>query len=119
MYPGQAPIDFLALKADKSDSEASSHWKMFTSDFRFTGKEFFGLGGFGGREKNRQEKRLPDGTMSVFKKYPWLLGDELLVDELCPWHEFYYSTRPPFFRRYDGPNMHRFVKLQSKDGSQR
>jgi putative sugar O-methyltransferase len=324
MYSGQAAIDFLALEADKSDSEASSHWKMFTSDFRFTGKEFFGLGGFGGREKpyselrlwlikilqkrfrrfgdafakfkeidayaqvlttrqgraydldvlrqaltlaflhdispqkfnenstvcvigdgfatmasllllsnsasrvilvnlnkillvdlwylklylgeklfnssvdlvvdeaglaqalakspipgsgllqiiaikaedhqliqkcpidavvniasmqemdppvvneyfndmraiavnrevlfyccNREEKRLPDGTMSIFKEYPWLPGDKILVDELCPWHEFYYSTRPPFFRRYDGPNMHRLVKLQSKDGSQR
>jgi hypothetical protein len=58
MYSGQAAIDFPALEAYKSDPEASSHWKMFTSDFRFTGKEFSGLGGFGGRGKPYSGLRL-------------------------------------------------------------
>ena len=60
---------------------------------------------------NRQEKTLPDGVVSRFADYPWCVDDKILVDGLCPWHQFYYSIRPPFYRPYDGPIMHRLVSL--------
>ena len=55
---------------------------------------------------NRDEKSLPDGTITRFKDYPWRDGDKVLVNELCPWHQQYYSFLPPFFRSYDGPIRH-------------
>ena len=58
---------------------------------------------------NRDEKTLPDGTVSKFNEYPWQANDRVLVDELCPWHQQYYTIRPPFFRSYDGPTRHRLV----------
>ncbi len=58
---------------------------------------------------NRQEKKLPDGVVTRFADYPWSVDDQILVDGLCPWHQYYYSTWPPFYRRYDGPHMHRLV----------
>lgn len=60
---------------------------------------------------NRQEKKLPDGVVTRFADYPWRVDDQILVDGLCPWHQYYYSTRPPFYRPYDGPHMHRLVTL--------
>ena len=58
---------------------------------------------------NREEKTLPDGTVARFASYPWRPDDEVLVDELCPWHQEYYATRPPFYRPYDGPIRHKLV----------
>ncbi len=60
---------------------------------------------------NRIQKKLPDGTVTKFKDYPWSADDEIVVDELCPWHQEFYSFRPPFFRKYDGPIQHRLVSL--------
>jgi len=60
---------------------------------------------------NREEKRLPDGVVTRFGDYPWSPADEIMLDELCPWHQQYYSTRPPFYRNYDGPIRHRLVRL--------
>jgi len=60
---------------------------------------------------NRQEKYLPDGTVTRFLEYPWLVEDQILVDELCPWHQQYYSFKPPFFRPYDGPIQHRLAVM--------
>ncbi|MBI3608068.1 MAG: hypothetical protein HY207_08885 [Nitrospirae bacterium] len=60
---------------------------------------------------NREEKTLPDGTVTCFAAYPWHEGDQILVDELCLWHQFYYVLRPLFFRPYDGPIRHRLVTL--------
>ncbi|NQU34613.1 MAG: putative sugar O-methyltransferase [Bacteroidetes bacterium] len=60
---------------------------------------------------NRLEKVLPDGTITKFINYPWRDCDDVLIDELCPWYQKYISTRPPFFRLYDSPIQHRFVKL--------
>jgi len=60
---------------------------------------------------NRKEKQLPDGTITRFNEYPWSAQDEILVDELCPWHQMYYSFRPPFFRPFDGPIQHRLAVL--------
>lgn len=60
---------------------------------------------------NREEKILPDSTVIRFAAYPWHENDQILVDELCPWHQFFYSLRPPFFKPYDGPHRHRLVTL--------
>jgi len=58
---------------------------------------------------NRVEKVLPDGTTVNFFEYPWHSKDKVFVDELCPWHQKYYSNRPPFYFPYDGPIQHRLV----------
>jgi len=60
---------------------------------------------------NREEKRLPDGVVTRFSEYPWQSSDQVLVDELCAWHQQYYSMYPPFYRNYDGPARHRLVKM--------
>jgi len=59
---------------------------------------------------NRVSKRLPDDSVIDFFKYNW--GElELLIDELCPWHQKFPSIRPPFIRNFDGPVQHRLVKV--------
>lgn len=62
---------------------------------------------------NRTDKTLPDGTKSRFDDYPWSEQDKIIIDEECPWSQEYYATRPPFFRKYDGPHQHRLVRLSS------
>lgn len=58
---------------------------------------------------NRVEKTLPDGTIVNFFKYPWSSQDQILIDELCPWLQKYYTTRPPFYRPYHGQIQHRLI----------
>ena len=60
---------------------------------------------------NREEKTLPDGTVTRIAEYPWRPEDQLVVDELCPWHQQYYTLCPPFYHAYDGPIRHRLVGL--------
>lgn len=60
---------------------------------------------------NREEKTLPDGMVTRFAEYPWHEADQVFVDELCPWHQYYYVLRPPFFMPYDGLIRHRLVTL--------
>ena len=60
---------------------------------------------------NREEKILLDGTVVRFDDYPWSPEDQNLFDELCPWHQFYYSPLPPFYRPYNGPIRHRLSIL--------
>ncbi len=60
---------------------------------------------------NRQEKYLPDGTITRFLEYSWLPEDQILIDELAPWHQEYYSFKPSLFRNYDGPIQHRLAVL--------
>jgi hypothetical protein len=60
---------------------------------------------------NRKEKKLPDGTVTKFSEYPWGQNDEVLAEGLCPWHQKYYSFIPPFYREYDGPILHKLVRL--------
>lgn len=61
---------------------------------------------------NREEKKLPDGTITRISEYPWIQSDQILIDELCPWHQKYYSFRPPFYRQYDGPIRHQLRIMQ-------
>jgi hypothetical protein len=60
---------------------------------------------------NREEKSLPDGTITRFSQYPWAAADKIIADELCPWHQQFYSFKPPFFRPYDGPIRHRLAVM--------
>jgi len=60
---------------------------------------------------NRLEKFLPGGEVTRFFEYPWSVEDQILVDELTPWHQRYYSFMPPFFRLYDGPSQHRLAVI--------
>ncbi len=60
---------------------------------------------------NREEKNLPDGTVTRIMDYPWQPDDIVHVDEICGWHQKYYSRQFPFYHRYDGPIRHRLVKL--------
>jgi len=62
----------------------------------------------------REEKFLPDGTITRFSDYPWNSGDDILVDELCPWHQQYYSFKPPFFRPHDGPIRHQLAVMTNR-----
>jgi len=55
---------------------------------------------------NREEKILPDGIVSRFSDYPWNNQDTILLDELCPWHQHYYTIVPPMYKRYEGPHRH-------------
>jgi hypothetical protein len=63
---------------------------------------------------NRKEKTLPDGTVTRFFDYPWLTHDQVIIDELCPWYQQYYSFKPPFFRPFDGPIWHRLAVMAKK-----
>ena len=60
---------------------------------------------------NRERKELPDTSVIEFANYPWSNKDKHYIDELCPWHQYYYRLLPPFFFPYDGPIRHRFTKL--------
>lgn len=72
---------------------------------------------------NRLEKELPDGTVIRFHDYPWKKADIHLVEEKCPWHQFFAgrSAAPnlklfgvipvPFLHRYDGVHWHRLTLL--------
>lgn len=60
---------------------------------------------------NRDEKVLSDGTVVRFDDYPWSSADQILLDEPCPWHQFFYSPVPPFFRPYNGVIRHRLAVL--------
>lgn len=64
---------------------------------------------------NREEKVLPGGESLIFNQYPWGTA-QVLLDELCPWHQRFYATRPPFIRAYDGPTRHRLVTWKGTIG---
>lgn len=63
---------------------------------------------------NREEKFLPDGSLIRFKDYPFKTKDLLIIDELCPWHQDFYTFRPPFKRLYDGPTRHQLRIVNNK-----
>ena len=60
---------------------------------------------------NREEKQHPDGTSVRFADYPWREDDDVLVDGLCPWHDRFYSLRPPRYHFYEGVHLHRLVRI--------
>ncbi len=65
---------------------------------------------------NREKKTLPDGEVIQFADYPWRDDDDVLLDGICPWHQFFYSPIPPFYRPYAGVVRHRLARLAPDDG---
>ena len=101
-----APIDFVINIASMQEMNPSVIAEYF-EDLRVVAKNrklvFYCA--------NREEKRLPDGTLTKFSQYPWSQNDDVLAEGLCPWHQHYYSFIPPFYRGYDGPILHKLVRL--------
>jgi hypothetical protein len=64
---------------------------------------------------NRISKTLPDGLVVNFSEYGWIDSDQIIVDELCPWHQNFPINRPPFSKNFDGPIKHRLIKLSKKN----
>tara|TARA_B100001175_G_C19510726_1_gene643695 strand:- start:1493 stop:2143 length:651 start_codon:yes stop_codon:yes gene_type:complete len=62
---------------------------------------------------NRQEKELPGGEKINFNKYNFKSDDQILVNELCPWHQYFYTKFPPFFKNYDGTTSHQLRKINN------
>ena len=60
---------------------------------------------------NRISKELPDNSLSNFYEYDWLDKDIIIFDELCPWHQEYPISRPPFICKFAGPHQHRLIKV--------
>ncbi len=72
---------------------------------------------------NREYKKMPGGEVAEFEKYPWQSGDRFLLDERCPWQQYYLSLRrasrgwnllglrAPFVNYYDGETRHRLAVL--------
>lgn len=63
---------------------------------------------------NREEKELPDGEKIKFKNYNFESDDQILENELCPWHQYFYMKYPPFFKKFDGPTRHQLRLIQNK-----
>ena len=63
---------------------------------------------------NREEKVLPDGEKISFNNYNFHPEDQIIVDELCPWHQYYYIKYPPFYKKYDGPARHQLRLVKNK-----
>lgn len=40
---------------------------------------------------NREFKVLMGGEVTHFMDYPWHPTDKVLIDELCPWHQYFFS----------------------------
>lgn len=63
---------------------------------------------------NRERKVLPGGEVSSFLDYPWSPSDRILIDEPCPWHQYYLAPSPTLFHRYDGVHRHRLTTLATE-----
>lgn len=63
---------------------------------------------------NRERKQLPGGEVSAFLEYPWRGDDRILLDEPCPWHQFYLAPGARVLRRYDGVHRHRLAALATE-----
>jgi hypothetical protein len=76
---------------------------------------------------NREHKKLVGGEISDFHSYPWRPTDIHLVDELCPWHQWFvgrsvqtdgprvWRFRVPFSNYFDGPIRHRLTRLEHEN----
>ncbi len=63
---------------------------------------------------NKLTKTLPDGTVARFADYPWRADDTIQVDAVCPWAQWTYSRRPPFWHYRWGEGRviwHRLARL--------
>jgi putative sugar O-methyltransferase len=64
---------------------------------------------------NKLYKKLADGTELKFNNYPWRENDEVLHDSICPWSQWYYDKKPPFWHHRKGKDRviwHRLAYLE-------
>jgi putative sugar O-methyltransferase len=64
---------------------------------------------------SRVEKQLMGGEVIRFADYSWQPGDKAILDELCPWHQWFWSynrLRIPVKRKYDGLIKHWLGQLE-------
>ena len=59
---------------------------------------------------NREKKILSNRETLIFREYPWH-PNQSHQSEICPWHQYYYSFRYPFIRKYDGTILHSYTKF--------
>ena len=57
---------------------------------------------------NREYKKLPGGEELYFEKYPFSNSKKIFWED-CPWHQKFYSLRPPFIHKYNGNIKHCLV----------
>lgn len=62
---------------------------------------------------NRVRKVLPAGEVIEFSRYPWQEDDKNLLDEICPFYKYNFSSRFPFINQFDGPFIHRAARLKT------
>jgi len=60
---------------------------------------------------NRKEKIMPDGSLIKFERYGWLPSDVIYDHSECPWHQEYFTLKPPFYFKFDGIHLHKLVRL--------
>ncbi|HOW35826.1 MAG TPA: putative sugar O-methyltransferase [Candidatus Omnitrophota bacterium] len=72
---------------------------------------------------NRIEKQMPGGEASRILSYPWDGRDVHIVDEICPWFRYFFSSwtlargpkvmgwRIPFINYFDGDIHHRLTRM--------
>ncbi len=63
---------------------------------------------------NHLEKFWGYGKIIRFYNYPWDDEDQYLVDEPCPWDQYGYRARSPFYYRRPSPSLHRLLYLKKK-----
>lgn len=71
---------------------------------------------------NKLWKKLSDGTEVKFHDYPWHKDDEILLDETCPWSQWVYSKRLPFWHYRKGESRviwHRLAWLAKPENPSR
>ncbi len=64
---------------------------------------------------NKVYKKLADGTELKFNEYPWQKNDKILHDSVCPWSQWYYDKKPPFWHYRKGKDRviwHRLAYLE-------
>ena len=57
---------------------------------------------------NREYKELIGGEKIHFDKYPFSNAKKIFWED-CPWHQRFYSLKPPFIHNYDGNIKHCLV----------
>lgn len=59
---------------------------------------------------NREYKKLIGGEKLYFDNYPFSNSKKIFWEN-CPWHQNWYSLRPPFINKYDGNHKHCLVEF--------
>ena len=107
MKEGLNAIKFLSKSINSKEKVSSSHWNYYHKDFNYEKETLSGLMGFGA---------LTTPYKGLFRNihYNFEFDDQILENELCPWHQYFYMKYPPFFKKYDGPTRHQLRLIQNK-----